>query len=166
VKKSSSVGSSAREIRNRRVFHDYFVDGTFEAGIALTGPEVKSLRAGHCQLQDAFVRANGKGELLLCNANIAEYKFCTGGEYSCTRPRKLLLHGGEIRKIISALERDRLPVIPLKIFFKGSLAKVDIAICRGKKLFDKREALKKNEAMRDAQRAISMHTRGAHGRST
>ncbi|MDR3143962.1 MAG: SsrA-binding protein SmpB [Puniceicoccales bacterium] len=160
MKKSSDGKSAEREIRNKRAFHDYFVDETFEAGIVLRGAEVKSLRAGHAQISDAFVRGNRLGELFLYNAEIAGYKFCDDAEYNHTRPRKLLLHSSEIKKILVALERDRSPVIPLKIFFKGNLAKVDIAICRGKKLFDKRETLKKKEALRDAERAMSMRTRG------
>ena len=119
------------EIRNRKVFHDYFVGEIFEAGIALIGAEVKSLRSGHAQIGDAFVRANGRGELILYNANIAAYKFHTSADYNGTRPRKLLLHLSEIKKIIGAIEREKMVVIPLKIFFKHGLAKANIAICKG-----------------------------------
>jgi SsrA-binding protein len=148
------------EIRNRRAFHDYFVGETFEAGIVLIGPEVKSLRDGHSQIVDAFVRPNRSGELFLYNANIAEYKFHTIDDYKSMRPRKLLLHGNEIRKIIVAIEREKMIVVPLKIFFKHGLVKVDIAVCKSKKLFDKRETIKRREALREAQRAMASRTRG------
>ncbi|MDR1433189.1 MAG: SsrA-binding protein SmpB [Puniceicoccales bacterium] len=147
------------EIRNREVFHGYFVGETFEAGVALLGPEVKSLRLGRAQISNAFVRANGKGELFLYNSHIAAYEFHTSPDYNDTRPRKLLLHSSEISKIVVAIEREKAAVIPLKIFFKHGLAKVNVAICKGKKLFDKRETLKRKEAAREAERAISSKMR-------
>jgi SsrA-binding protein len=155
VKKSATPGNGICEVRNKKIFHDYFVGEMFEAGIVLLGPEVKSLRAGHAQIGDSFVRANRNGELFLYNANIAEYKFCEPNEYNCTRPRKLLLHFSEIRKLLFAMEREKMLILPLKIFFKHGLVKVNIAICKGKKLFDKRETLKKKEARREAERAIA-----------
>jgi SsrA-binding protein len=150
----------AVEIRNRKVFHEYFVGETFEAGLVLLGAEVKSIRGGHAQITDSFVRGTRKGELFLYNANIAEYKFCNAGEHSPTRPRKLLLHRREIGKILIAIERERLAVVPLKMFLKRGLVKIDIAVCKGKKLFDKRETIKRREAAREAERAISAHIRG------
>jgi SsrA-binding protein len=155
VGKSSKERADGREIRNRKAHHEYFIGETFEAGIVLSGPEVKSLRAGDAQIGDAFVRTNGKGELLLCNANIAEYKFCQGDERSATRFRKLLLHRSEIRKILIAMEREKMAVIPLRMLFKHGLAKVEVALCKGKKLFDKREALKRKEALREAAKAMA-----------
>jgi SsrA-binding protein len=152
--KKSGVG----EIRNGKVFHDYFVGETFEAGIVLLGQEVKSLRGGHGQLGDAFVRPNGRGELFLYNFHIAGYEFSENEEYNGTRPRKLLLHGGEIGKIIAAMERAKRVVIPLRVFFKHGLAKVAIALCSGKKLFDKREDLRKKEAAREVARAMARRT--------
>ncbi|MDR1413537.1 MAG: SsrA-binding protein SmpB [Puniceicoccales bacterium] len=161
MKKSQQDKNSVHEIRNKKAFHDYFVGETFEAGIALLGPEVKSLRDGHAQLADSFARSNRNGELFLYNLNIAAYKFQTSADYNSTRPRKLLLHSSEIRKILMAIEREKMAVIPLKIFFKHGLAKVSIAICKGKKLFDKRETLKKNEAIREAQKIISHKMRSS-----
>ncbi|MDR1595571.1 MAG: SsrA-binding protein SmpB [Puniceicoccales bacterium] len=158
--KPTKDSSCVREIRNKRAAHDYFIGETFEAGIVLIGCEVKSLRSGHSQIIDSFVRPNRSGELFLYNANIAEYKFHTLTDYKNTRPRKLLLHGNEIRKIIIAIEREKMTVIPLKMFFKHGLAKVSIAICRSKKLFDKRETLKKKEALREAEKAMSSRMRG------
>jgi SsrA-binding protein len=164
VKKSANLSKGTCEIRNKKVFHDYFVGETFEAGIVLLGPEVKSLRMGHAQISDSFVRPNRAKELFLYNVNIAEYKFCEPDKYNCTRPRKLLLHSSEIRKLLFAMEREKMSVLPLKIFFKGSLVKVNIAICKGKKLFDKRETLKKKEAFREAERAIASQMRNSSAR--
>ncbi|MDR1891208.1 MAG: SsrA-binding protein SmpB [Puniceicoccales bacterium] len=161
MKKSANQSGGTCEIRNKKIFHDYFVGETFEAGIVLLGPEVKSLRMGRAQISDSFVRANRNGELFLYNTNIAEYKFCEPNEYNCTRPRKLLLHFSEIKKILFAMEREKMSILPLKIFFKHGLAKVNIAICKGKKLFDKREALKKKEASREAERAIASRVRNS-----
>ncbi|MDR1401618.1 MAG: SsrA-binding protein SmpB [Puniceicoccales bacterium] len=159
MKKSQKDKGSVCEIRNKKASHDYFIGETFEAGVALLGPEVKSLRGGNAQMGDAFVRPNRSGELFIYNLSITEYKFHTLSEYNSTRPRKLLLHGAEIRKILVAVEREKMVVIPLKIFFKHGLAKISIAICKGKKLFDKREALKKSEAIREAQKIISNRMR-------
>jgi SsrA-binding protein len=164
VKKSANPSKGICEIRNKKIFHDYVVGETFEAGIVLLGPEVKSLRMGHGQISDSFVRPNRAGELFLYNVNIAEYKFCEPGEYNCTRPRKLLLHSSEIRKLLFAIEREKMSVLPLKIFFKCGLVKVNIAVCKGKKLFDKRETLKKKEAFREAERAIASQMRNSNGR--
>jgi SsrA-binding protein len=164
VKKSANPSKGTCEIRNKKIFHDYFVGEMFEAGIVLFGPEVKSLRMGHAQISDSFVRPNRTGELFLYNVNIAEYKFCEPDEYNRTRPRKLLLHSSEIRKLLFAMEREKMSVLPLKIFFKGGLVKVNIAICKGKKLFDKRENLKKKEAFREAERAVASQMRNSNGR--
>jgi SsrA-binding protein len=151
-------GVGTREIRNKRAAHEYFIGETFEAGIVLTGCEVKSLRAGDSQIIEAFVRPN-RGELFLHNASIAAYKFNTSTDYKNVRPRKLLLHGSEIRKIIISIEREKMIVVPLKIFFKHGLAKVAIAICKSKKLFDKRETIKKREALREADREMANRMR-------
>lgn len=153
-------GQGGGEIRNKKVFHEYFVGETFEAGIVLLGAEVKSIRGGHAQITDSFVRGSRAGELFLYNANIAAYKFCSDKELNATRPRKLLLHLSEMRKILDSMERERQVVIPLKMFFKHGLVKISIALCRGKKLFDKREALKRKEAARESARAVASFMRG------
>lgn len=157
---TTKAPNKSPEIRNKRAFHDYTVGERFEAGMALTGAEVKSLRDGHAQIHEAFVRPNRKGELILFNANIAEYKFGDAREHECTRQRQLLLHKREIRKIIVSIERERLFVFPLKIYFKHGLAKIEIAICKSKKLFDKRETLKRKDALREAERILSSRMRG------
>lgn len=148
----------AIEIRNRKAGRDYFVGETFEAGIALTGTEIKSLRDAHAQINDAFARVDN-GEAILYNAHISEYDFGNINNHNPTRPRKLLLHKKEILKLKSATESGGMAIIPLKIYFKKSLAKILIALCEGKKLYDKREAIKKDQAQREARRAMSNFNR-------
>ena len=116
------------EIRNRKAGRDYFVGETFEAGISLTGTEIKSLRDAHAQINDAFVRVDN-GEAILYNAHISEYDFGNINNHNPTRPRKLLLHKKEILKLKSATESGGTAIIPLKIYFKKSLAKILIAPC-------------------------------------
>jgi len=142
------------EIRNRKASHDYFVGETFEAGIELRGTEIKSLRQGKAQINDAFIRIE-RGEALLYNAHISEYDFGNINNHVPARARKLLLHKKEILKLKSATDVGGVSIIPLKIYFKKSLAKVLIAVCKGKKLYDKREDLKKDIALKEAKRAIS-----------
>ena len=144
----------AVEIRNRKANHEYFVGETFEAGIVLTGTEIKSLREGKAQINDAFVRVDN-GEALMYQSHISEYDFGNINNHSPVRVRKLLLHKKEILKLKSATDSGGVAIIPLKIYFKKALAKVLIALCTGKKLYDKREDLKKREAMREARRALS-----------
>ena len=142
------------EIRNRKTNHEYFVGETFEAGIVLTGTEIKSLREGKAQINDAFVRVDN-GEALMYQSHISEYDFGNINNHNPVRVRKLLLHKKEILKLKSATDSGGVAIIPLKIYFKKALAKVLIALCTGKKLYDKREDLKKREAMREARRALS-----------
>ena len=142
------------EIRNRKASHDYFIGETLEAGIALSGTEIKSLRQGKAQINDAFVRVD-RGEALMYQAHISEYDFGNINNHNPTRPRKLLLHKREILKLKSETDSGGIAIIPLKIYFKKSLAKVLIALCKGKKLYDKRETIKKNEALKQARRAMS-----------
>ena len=134
------------EIRNRKANHEYFVGETFEAGIVLTGTEIKSLRAGKAQINDAFVRVD--------NGEAVMYHFGNINNHNPARPRKLLLHKKEILKLKAATDSGGTAIIPLKIYFKKALAKVLIALCTGKKLYDKREDIKKREAMREARRAL------------
>lgn len=142
------------EIRNRKASRDYFVGETFEAGIVLTGTEIKSLRTARAQINDAFVRVEN-GEAFMYQSHITEYDFGNINNHKPTRPRKLLLHKKEILKLKSATDSGGAAIIPLKIYLKKSLAKVLIAICKGKKLYDKREDIKRNEALREARRAMS-----------
>lgn len=146
------------EIRNRKVSRDYFVGETFEAGVVLTGTEVKSFRAGRAQINDAFVRIENL-EAIMHQAHINEYDFGNINNHNPTRPRKLLLHKKQILKLKSATESGGTSIIPLKMYMKNGLVKVLIGVCTGKKLYDKRQDIKKNEAMREARRAMSNYRR-------
>jgi SsrA-binding protein len=139
-------------VRNRKAFHDYHVLDTWEAGIALLGTEVKSLRSGRGNLQDAFVDAIS-GELWLKQANISPYDFGTYANHDPLRPRKLLLRREEIKRIIAKVERKGLTLIPLAVYLnaRGKI-KVKIALAEGKTRGDKREALKEREAQREMDR--------------
>ena len=146
----------ARKIvsKNRKAFHDYTIEDTLEAGMALTGPEVKSLRAGKATLQDGYAQIKN-GEVFLYNVHISAYSFATYMSQDPLRTRKLLLHRREIRKLIGKLHEKGIALIPLQIYFvENGKAKVELGLARGKKLYDKRAALKEQEQGRDIARAI------------
>ena len=139
-------------VRNRKAFHDYHIEETWEAGLALLGTEVKALRGGHGQLQDAYVDAQD-GELWLKQANISPYKFGTDSNHDPLRPRKLLLNRAEIEKILSRSVRKGFTIIPLAIYLnEKNIIKVKIALASGKTQGDKREALKERESKREMDR--------------
>ena len=139
-------------VRNRKAFHDYHIEDTWEAGLALLGTEVKALRGGHGQLQDAYVDAQD-GELWLKQANISPYKFGTDSNHDPLRPRKLLLNRAEIEKILSRSIRKGFTIIPLAIYLnEKNIIKVKIALASGKSQGDKREALKERESKREMDR--------------
>ena len=141
------------EVRNAKALRDYFVDERFEAGIALKGTEVKSIRAGKAQISDAFGRVE-HGELWLHNAHIEQYAFGNINNHDARRIRKLLLHAHQIRKIAQALNAGGRALVPLRMYFKEALVKVEVALCTGKKLFDKRETLKKKALSRDMDKGV------------
>jgi SsrA-binding protein len=141
------------EIRNSKAGRDYVVEHRFEAGIGLRGTEVKSIRAGRAQINDAYGRMR-KGELWLLNAHIDEYSFGSYLNHATRRDRKLLLHKAELRKIAQAIEVGGRSLIPLRIYFKEALVKVEVALCTGKKTYDKRDDLKKKTALREVDRAL------------
>ena len=141
------------EVRNAKALRDYFVDERFEAGIALKGTEVKSIRAGKAQISDAFGRVE-KGELWLHNAHIEQYAFGNINNHDARRIRKLLLHAHQIRKIAQALNAGGRALVPLRMYFKEALVKVEVALATGKKLFDKRETLKKQAMTRDLDKSL------------
>lgn len=145
-----------REIRNSKASHNYFIGDTFEAGIVLQGTEVKSVRAGDAQISEAFCRIE-KGQVWLYHSHIGEYKFGNFQNHPPRRKRKLLLHRREINKLIGAVEAGGKSLIPIKLFIKHGLIKIDIALCTGKKLHDKRETLKRKVAMREAERDMSRY---------
>jgi len=140
-------------VTNRQARHDYFILETFEAGIELRGSEIKSIRKRHANLKDSFARVE-KGEILLHNLHISPYEFARGNEIDPKRPRKLLLKKSQIRYLFAKISAKKLTLIPLKIYFKKSLAKVEIALAKGKRFFDKREAIKAKEAKREVDRVL------------
>ena len=141
--------------RNRRARHEYFILETFEAGIALQGSEIKSIRAGQISLSEAYVRVDGR-EAWLEDAHIAPYEQASIYNHEPRRPRKLLLHNSEIRKLWNDVRQKGVTVIPLSVYLKDGRAKVEIAIAKGKKLYDKRAEI----AKRDTQREIERHLHG------
>jgi SsrA-binding protein len=141
------------EIRNSKALRDYFVDERFEAGIQLRGTEVKSVRAGKAQINDAFGRVE-QGEVWLHGAHIEQYAFGNIHNHDAKRIRKLLLHRHHIRKIQLALDIGGRALVPLRMYFKEALVKVEVALCTGKKLFDKRETLKKKAELREIDKDI------------
>jgi SsrA-binding protein len=153
---SKGKGESAvkRVVSNRRAAFEFILLAKLEAGLALRGTEVKSLRAGDANLSDAYVRIQD-GEAYLQNAYIGEYKAGTWTNHEPRRRRKLLLHRHEIRRLESATAEKGLTIVPLSIYFKNGVAKVEIATAKGKKLYDKRESLKRRDAERDIRRTLS-----------
>jgi len=143
---------------NKKAYHDYFISDVFEAGLVLTGTEVKSIRAGKVNLKEAFCRIKD-GEVFINNMNVAEYTHGNRENHDPTRMRKLLLHHTEIDKLIRLTEQKGLALIPTKIYFKNNYVKLEIGLGRGKKLHDKRETLKSKEADREMAKAVKQHTR-------
>lgn len=138
---------------NRKAYHNYHVEEGVEAGIVLTGTEIKSLRAGRVSLGDSYVKPEG-GELWLMNAHIARYDAGSRSSHEPTRSRKLLLHRKQIDLFASDVLEKGFTLVPLKVYIKDDLAKVEIALARGKKLYDKREAIARRDADREMGRAI------------
>jgi len=139
---------------NRRARHDYFILETYEAGIALTGTEVKSLRRGKASLQDSFARVE-KGELVLYDLHISPYEAGNIFNHEPKRPRRLLMHKQEIMRLYGKLREKGLTLIPLKIYFnERGLAKVELALAKGKKLYDKRKAAAERDAQREIAKAL------------
>ncbi len=138
---------------NKKAYHDYFIEQTFEAGMVLRGTEVKSLRLGHVNIKESFCRIRN-GEVFIDNMNINIYEQGNRENHEPTRRRKLLLHHLEIDKLIRLTEQKGLTLLPTKIYFKHSLVKLEIGVGRGKKMHDKRQDLKSKEANREMARAI------------
>ncbi len=144
--------------RNRRATHDYEIHDKIECGIALVGTEVKSLRDGFGNLEDAFARIEGR-EVWLLGAEIPEYLFGNRMNHKPKRPRKLLLHRREIEKFAVKAEERGFTLVPLRMYFKRGKAKVEIAVAKGKQVHDKRESLKKADAKREIERAMAKSRR-------
>lgn len=140
-------------VTNRKAYHNYNIGDGIEAGIALTGTEIKSIRSGRVSLGDAYVKSKG-GELWLLNAHIARYEAGSYSSHEPTRPRKLLLHRKQISNLSSELAEKGLALVPTRLYLKGSIAKVEVALAKGKKLYDKRESITRRETEREMERAI------------
>ena len=139
--------------QNRRAFHDYFIEETLEAGISLTGSEIKSIRDGKVTISEAYVRVDN-GEVWLVGAHINPYSHGAYANHDPDRPRKLLVHKREIINLREAIERKGLTIVPLRVRLKNSRAKVDIGVARGKHLYDKRQSEMARDAKRDMDRAV------------
>jgi len=143
---------------NRKARHDYQILNTFEAGIVLQGTEVKSLRQGKANLKDSYAIIKN-GELFLLNMHISPYSHGTAYNHDPLRTRKLLLHRHEIRRLIGQVQEKGLTLVPLKIYFKNGIAKVELALVRGKKLYDRRQDIAKRDAERELQRESKFKAR-------
>lgn len=148
--------SRYKEIRNAKAGRDFFIEERFEAGIALKGTEVKSIRAGQAQISDAFGRVEN-GEVWLHGAHIDHYRYGNLFNHDAKRTRKLLLHRHHIRKIQQALDAGGRALVPLRMYFKDALVKVEVALATGKKNFDKRETLKKNTETRELDKVLKTY---------
>jgi len=138
---------------NRKALHDYFIEDTFEAGIALTGTEIKSVRAARVNLRDGFVQIRN-GEAWLLNVHISPYDFGNRENHEPRRERRLLLHRQEIRKLRGKVAERGWTIVPLRMYLKDGLAKVEIALVRGKRLYDKKDAVAERDMDRDLRRAV------------
>ncbi len=138
---------------NRKAYHNYHIGDKVEAGIVLAGSEIKSIRDGRVTLSDAYVKP-GSGELWLLNAHIARYEASSYLSHEPNRPRKLLLHRREIKNLTSKISERGLTLVPTRLYIKGSIAKVEIALAKGKKLYDKRDSIARREVEREIGRAI------------
>ena len=139
--------------KNKKAFHEYEILETFEAGIALQGTEVKSVKNGQINLRDAYIKIMN-GEAMLINCHISHYEQGNRANHDETRTRKLLLHKKEILKLASKVNEQGLSIIPLKVYLKGNYVKLELGLARGKKAYDKRETLRRKEQEREAQRAL------------
>lgn len=144
---------------NRRASHDYHIEETYEAGLVLTGSEIKSVRSGRINLRGSFARVVD-GEVLIFDMHIAPYAQSSPYfNHHPTRPRKLLLHRREIKRLLGLVQQKGMTLIPLRVYFRGKLAKLELGVARGKKTYDKREDIAKREAQREMDRAMKMRSR-------
>ena len=144
---------------NKKAYHDYFIDEKYEAGIELKGTEVKSLRMGKCSVKESFITIKG-GEVFIHHMHISPYEKGNIFNRDPLRTRKLLLHKSEIRKLDSQVQAKGYTIMPLKVYLKGSLVKMEIGLARGKKMYDKRQDIAKKDARREAQRDFKVRNLG------
>ena len=140
---------------NKKAYHDYFIEDTYEAGVALHGTEVKSLRMGKCSIKESFVRIE-KGEVIVYGMHISPYEKGNIFNKDSLRPKKLLMHRYEINKITGKIAEKGYTLVPLRVYFKGSLVKVEIGLARGKKLYDKRQDIAKKDMRREAEKEFKV----------
>lgn len=140
---------------NKKAYHDYFIEEKYEAGLVLHGTEVKSLRMGKCSIKEAFIRVEN-GEVFIYGMHISPYEKGNIFNKDPLRPRKLLMHRYEINKIAGKMDQKGYTVVPLQVYFKGSLVKVEIALARGKKLYDKRQDIAKKDMRRESEREFKV----------
>ena len=146
-------------VNNKMAYHDYFILDKIETGIALHGTEVKSLRMGKCSIKESFIRIEN-GEVFIYGMHISPYEKGNIFKKDPLRTRKLLLHKSEISKMIGQINQKGYTLIPLKVYFSGSLVKVQIGLCKGKKLYDKRQDISKRDQLREAQRDFKVRNFG------
>ncbi len=146
---------------NKKAFHDFFIEDKYEAGISLAGTEVKSLRMGKCSIKEAYIQVE-HGEVIIYGMHIPPYEKGNIFNRDPLRPRKLLLHRAEINKIAGRIREKGYTVVPLQVYFKGSLVKMEIALARGKKLYDKRQDIAKRDMRREAEREFRARGKGFH----
>ncbi len=151
------MGKESRKLiaNNKKAFHDYFIEDKYEAGIALAGTEVKSLRMGKCSIKEAFIRIE-KGEVFIYGMHISPYEKGNIFNKDPLRVRKLLLHRHEIRKIEGQVAQKGYTLVPLSVYLKGSLMKVEVGLAKGKKLYDKRQDIAKKDQRREAERQFKV----------
>ena len=140
-------------VTNKKAYHNFHLLDKWECGIALVGPEVKSLRAGHASFTDAFANTD-KGELFLHNLHINPYQQASFMNQEVDRPRKLLLHKKELKRLMGIVQQKGLTIVPLKLYNKNAMVKIEIGIARGKRVYEKREKMKKRTAERDIEREM------------
>ena len=141
---------------NKKAWHDYFIEDKIEAGIELVGTEVKSIRQGHCSIKEAFIRIDKNNEVMIYGMHISPYERGNIFNKDPLRVRKLLLHKYEIRKLIGKIDQKGYALVPLQVYFKGSKIKVQIALAKGKKLYDKRDSIAKKDLRRENEREFKI----------
>ena len=141
---------------NKKARFDYFIEDTYEAGITLAGTEVKSLRMGKCSIKESFIRIDNRGEVMIYGMHISPYEKGNIFNKDPLRVRKLLLHRSQINKLSGALAQKGYTLVPLQVYFRGSLAKVEIGLARGKKLYDKRDDIAKKDQSREAEKEFKV----------
>ena len=144
---------------NKKAYHDFFILDTYEAGIALHGTEVKSLRMGKCSIKESFIRIEN-GEVYIYGMHVSPYEKGNIFNRDPLRVKKLLLHKTEINKLLGKIKEKGMSVVPLKVYLKGSLVKVEIGLAKGKKLYDKRDDIAKKDQQREAQRDFKVRNLG------